>query len=232
MMLETMPDHKNSTAITPTSPPETREITLFDPCARAAAPVKTAFGAEVVAFCFAKDATLAIVVVVGFNVVVESVTGLLVVMNVATVVDVSLDVLLAVLDARLRIAGVVSVAVLMTAFEVVGVTATTTEVAFVLIEGVVGLLVDSKVVGLETKTAVVLTLVASSVVEVTLTNTELVDALRVVLTVELVFLEVVVIRVPSSRMMMMKSSDFTHVFFASIRTMATWVVVSVFSGVH
>jgi len=80
-----------------------------------------------------------------------------------------LDVLLVVLDARLRIAGVVSVAVLMTAFEVVGVTTTTTEVAFVLVERVVGLMVDSKVVGLvvvETKTAVVLRLVASSVVEV------------------------------------------------------------------
>jgi hypothetical protein len=157
---------------------------------------------------------------------------------------VSLDVLLAVLDARLRIAGVVSVAVLMTAFEVVGVTTTTTEVAFVLVERVVGLMVDSKVVGLvvvETKTAVVLRLVASSVVEVGLTKTEVVNALvviivkavvlRVVLTVELVFL-VVVIRVPSSRMMMMKSSDFTNVFVASTRMMATWVVVSVFSGVH
>jgi len=169
MMLEAVPDHKNSTAITPTTPPETRDITLFDPCARTAAPVKTAFGAEVVAFCFSKDATLAIVVVAGFNVAVESVTGLLVVMIVATVVDVSLDVLLVVLDARLRIAGVVSVAVLMTAFEVVGVTTTTTEVAFVLVERVVGLMVDSKVVGLvvvETKTAVVLRLVASSVVEV------------------------------------------------------------------
>ncbi len=169
-MLEAVPDHKNSTAITPTTPPETREITLFDPCARAAAPVKSAFGAEVVAFCFSKDATLAIVVVVGFNAIVESVTGLLVVMIVATAVDVSLDVLLAVLDARLRIAGVVSVAVLMTAFEVVGVTTATTEVAFVLVERrVVGLMVDSKVVGLmvETKTAVVLRLVASSVVEVT-----------------------------------------------------------------
>jgi hypothetical protein len=161
-MLGAEPVQTNSTAITPTTPPEIREIKLLDPCARAAAPVKTAFVAEVVAFCFTKELTLAIVVVVGFNVVVESVTGLLVVRTTATVADVSLDVLLAVLDARLRIAGVVSVAVLITGFVVVEVTAMATEVAFVLVERrVVGLMVV-----VDTKSDVVLTLVASSVVEV------------------------------------------------------------------